>query len=77
MKWNKVVKNTKKTDPRHFLCETSVKVGDKVTSLSQDWDGEAEVTDIDQNTLPAILTVSLDGDTFETTLDDAEVVSGN
>ena len=79
MKWNKTVKNTKKADPRYFLNETSVKVGDMVKSRSEDWEGTAKVVDVNRDTSPAMLTVSLpsEDNTFQTTLDDAEVVSGN
>jgi len=61
------------------LQEKSVKTGDMVKSLSQDWDGLAKVVSINVDTFPALLTVSLSGDdtTFQTTLDDAEVTFGN
>jgi len=61
------------------LQEKSVKTGDMVKSLSQDWDGLAKVVSINVDTFPALLTVALSGDdaTFQTTLDDAEVIFDN
>jgi hypothetical protein len=59
--------------------ETMVKIGDMVKSRSEDWEGTVKVVGVNQDTSPAMLTVSLSGEdnTFQTTLDDAEVVSGN
>ena len=56
-----------------------VKVGDLVKSLDDDWAGVAIVTQIDERTLPALVTVSLlgDGELFQTTADDTEVVNDN
>ena len=56
-----------------------MKVGDLVKSLDDDWAGVAIVTQIDERTLPALVTVSLlgDGELFQTTADDTEVVSDN
>ena len=56
-----------------------MKVGDLVKSLDDDWAGVAIVTQIDERTLPALVTVSLlgDGELFQTTADDTEVVNDN